>query len=276
QKGKMPRKKLSDEERTKRRKERDRLRSNRNVYIGNQMKRWFDLKDRLALVSNVEFTKKLLDKFVESEVAVTCDWTNLSTTPIAGLSSGTNLSTTPMAGLNSGLPMSTLTISRRPMKFQPLSSDELSSNKSSYEKWGEIVEPVTSQEFDPAPIAEWNIPMGMEYDLSRKQCCEPQKSEKYAVRFSNSNNISSALRKDTKYADMIFLIKDGAEVTAHKTILSLFSKALQENDVRKCINPILSDATQCGLDGFLDLVYGLEVPLTTENFNDILHVAEVL
>ncbi|CAH1793976.1 unnamed protein product, partial [Owenia fusiformis] len=236
----MPRKKLSDEERTKRRKERDRLRSNRNVYIGNQMKRWFDLKDRLALVSNVEFTKKLLDKFVESEVAVTCDWTNLSTTPIAGLSSGTNLSTTPMAGLNSGLPMSTLTISRRPMKFQPLSSDELSSNK------------------------------------SRKQCCEPQKSEKYAVRFSNSNNISSALRKDTKYADMIFLIKDGAEVTAHKTILSLFSKALQENDVRKCINPILSDATQCGLDGFLDLVYGLEVPLTTENFNDILHVAEVL
>ncbi|CAH1793974.1 unnamed protein product [Owenia fusiformis] len=60
-----------------------------------------------------------------------------------------------------------------------------------------------------------------------------QKSGKHGVRFSNSNNISSALRKDTKSADIIFIIKDGAEVAAHKTILSLFSKALQENEVRK-------------------------------------------
>ncbi|CAH1793981.1 unnamed protein product, partial [Owenia fusiformis] len=94
---------------------------------------------------------------------------------------------------------------------------------------------------------------------------EAQKSEKHTARFNNRNYISSALRKDTKYADMIFIIKDGAEVTAHKTILSLFSEALQENEVRKCFNPILSDATQCGLDGFLDLIYGLGVTLSHEN-----------
>ncbi|CAH1793987.1 unnamed protein product, partial [Owenia fusiformis] len=145
-----------------------------------------------------------------------------------------------------------------------------------YEKWEKKVEPETSQESDLKPIAGWNIPIEKEYDLTRKQSSELQNLGKLAVKFSDISSKLTTLRKDTKSADIIFLIKDGAEVTAHKTILSLFSKALPENVVRKCINPILSDATQCGLDGFLDLVYGLGVTLSHENFDDILHVAEVL
>ncbi|CAH1793983.1 unnamed protein product, partial [Owenia fusiformis] len=229
----MPRPRISESEKKWRKKLRDQARLGRSVYLGDQIKRWFKLKEFYG-VSHSALARILMD---------------------------------------------------------------------SYERWGEKVEPESSQEPDLKPIAGWNIPMEKEHDLTkdplpksslkqnkqrdlpvqslagpydRKQSKELQNLGKLAVKFSDISSKLTTLRKDTKSADIIFVIKDGTEVSAHKTIVSRFSKALRQKKAMKYVGPLLSDATQCGLDGFLDLVYGLEVSLTTENFNDILHVAEVL
>ncbi|CAH1793985.1 unnamed protein product, partial [Owenia fusiformis] len=84
-----------------------------------------------------------------------------------------------------------------------------------YEKWEKKVELETSQESDLKPIAGWNIPMEKEHDLTRKQSKELQNLGKLAVKFSDISSKLTTLRKDTKSADIFFVIKDGAEVTAH-------------------------------------------------------------
>ncbi|CAH1792038.1 unnamed protein product [Owenia fusiformis] len=92
----------------------------------------------------------------------------------------------------------------------------------------------------------------------------------------------AALRHDTSISDMAFRLEDGTTISTHKFIAVAYSSVIKNTikvSGKKGYNyftfALDGSSTIEGVNGFLDFIYGCKLHVTNENYDQILHIAEL-